>query len=222
MFGAFCLDGFVPAIDVVWAKRPNASRGSRVGILRHTALEWRLANEPAVKVLTPDKALPYSRFYEGLVPGALPLRCENLQHSDSYVCFASRTTGDAASYRLLSAMDLGDAAGSAHVADLLSVHSWGSSSISRTAFYNSRTGRLDRPGSQVVVADGQDAFLKAIDTFEHASVIGAVHRIADRDRLEMIANKLLTLRSRYSVDTCTHSQLPVTPAGVTACVLVRP
>jgi hypothetical protein len=80
--------------------------------------------------------------------------------------------------------------------------------------------RSERGFTGLVVADGDSAFLRAIDPpdFKDSDVVGVVHRAVGRDRLELIGTKLADLSQWYASDADILSRLPP-PVGITVAVL---
>jgi hypothetical protein len=111
------------------------------------------------------------------------------------------------------------------LATLLTVHRWSPDTVSRVTFFNSRTRQLDRNTgfTSLVVADGDSAFLRAIDApeFKQSDVVGVIHRAVERDRLESIGTKLGDLSQWYAPDAEMLDRISPTPPGITVSVLQR-
>jgi hypothetical protein len=141
--------------------------------------------------------LPYRRFYEDLIEGAAAPLEPNLARSDSAICLASRVAGESVSRAAFSAIRFECQNSMANLAGLLTVHRWSPETVSRVTFFNSRTQQLDRDAgfTSLVVADGDTAFLRAVDApeFRQSDIVGVVHRAVERDRLESIGTKLASL-----------------------------
>ena len=94
--------------------------------------------------------------------------------------------------------------------------------FSRVTFFNSRARQLDRNtgSTSLVVADGDSAFLRAIDAreFQQSDVVGVIHRTVERDRLESIGTKLADLSQWYVPDGNVLDPVPQ-PRGITVSVL---
>ena len=215
----------------VWARQEQtttADRFTRNGPVRiaihvGNANEWRLEGEAPAETVR-GSGLPHRRFYEELIEGAPPPLEPNLATSDSAICFAGRLTGGSASRNVLSAIRFECHDHVADLAELLTVHSWSPDTVSRVTFFNSRTRQLDRNAgiTGLVVADGDSAFLRAIDAseFRQSDVIGVIHRTVERDRLESIGTKLADLSQWYAPDGKTLDPIPA-PRGITVSVLQR-
>jgi hypothetical protein len=110
----------------------------------------------------------------------------------------------------------------ADLAELLTIHSWSPDTVSRVTFFNSRTGTLDRQARFIglVVADGDSSFLKAIDApeFAKSDIVGVIHRVVERERLELIGTKLADLSQWYEPHGEMIDRLSL-PSGITASVL---
>lgn len=231
MRGSFHLDG-KDHRGWVWARQEQTTAADRftrngpprVGIHPANAKEWRLEAEAPVEIVR-GSGLPYRRFYEELIQdAAMPLE-PNLARSDSAICFAGRAAGESASRSALSAIRLECHGQVADVAELLTVHRWSPDTVSRVTFFNTRTRQHDRNAgsTNLVVADGDSAFLRAIDAreFEQSDVIGVIHRTVERDRLESIGTRLADLSQWYVPDGKMLDPVrdPVPPPGITVSVL---
>ena len=76
----------------------------------------------------------------------------------------------------------------------------------------------------MVVADGDTAFLRAIEApeFRDSDVVGVIHRTVERDRLESIGTKLAELSQQwYAPDAETLEHISPTPTGITVSALKR-
>ena len=109
--------------------------------------------------------------------------------------------------------------------ELLTIQAWSPGLISRVTFFNARTRKLDRTTGipQVVIADGDQAFLKVIETeaFRNVDVVGVIHRTMERNRLEAVGNRMADLSQQwYSPDT-QASAGNQSPKGITISVLRR-
>ena len=228
MRGGFRLDGRDQQ-GWVWARQEQTTAAARftrngpprVGIHAGNANEWRLEGEAPAEIVR-GSGLPHRRFYEELVEGAaVPLE-PNLAGSDSAICFAGRISGESASRSALSAIRLKCHGHVADLAELLTVHRWSPDTVSRVTFFNSRARQLDRNtgSTSLVVADGDSAFLRAIDAreFQQSDVVGVIHRTVERDRLESIGTKLADLSQWYVPDGNVLDPVPQ-PRGITVSVL---
>ena len=61
----------------------------------------------------------------------------------------------------------------------------------------------------LVIADGDASFLKVLarTEFQHSDIIGVFHRTIDRDRLELLGNRMIGLRQ---LDSCKLGSVVVT------------
>ena len=168
--------------------------------------------------------LPHPQFYEELIEDVAPPLEINLLRSDSAICPTCRVAGESVSRGAFSAIRLESRDRVADLAELLTVHRWSPDTVSRVTFFNSRTRQLDRNAgfTSLVVADGDSAFLRAIDTpeFKESDVVGVIHRTVERDRLELVGTKLADLSQWYVPDGDMLDRVPP-PPGITVSVLQR-
>jgi hypothetical protein len=156
--------------------------------------------------------------YFGLVDGA-QIVPENLRRSFSGLCLAGRGVGETATRGICGSVRFRTGNDEHTLGDLLSIHGWNASAgVSRLSFFNPRTDRFDRYGGipGLVVADGDASFLSVLrrKEFQRSDVIGVVHRILDRDRLEGVGNRMLDLRQWYE-----QEQSPASPSGISISIL---
>ena len=187
------------------------------------ALRWHIDGEPPTQVRENNGALADSAYTE-FVPGARILP-ENLRRSFSGLCLAGRVTGEARTQELCASIRFRIRDVDHRLDDLLTVHGWSSSEVSRVAFFNARTERLDRTNESpaLVVADGGDSFLKisGTSTFQRSDLIGVIHRTSERDRLEALGEKMTALRQWYVQDEDMLCGLPAIPHGLSISILRR-
>jgi hypothetical protein len=137
----------------------------------------------------------------------------------------TRLLGEAATRA--AAADIRLAAGGleAGLDELLTIRHWAAERISRVVLFNTRTGESDRHTCppQLVVADGDEAFLRALNQSEMqmADVIGVVPRTLERDRLEALGHRLAHLEQWYRRDDSLAAGIGELPVGVTAALLAR-
>ena len=228
--GRFRLQGR-DARGLVWVRQEQKTIADRfssngppaIAIHAGNANEWRLEREAPVETVH-GSGISHRGFYDALIEGAPTLLELNLSRSDSSICLAGRVAGESVSRSAFSAIRLEYENRVADISELLTVHSWSPGTVSRITFFNSRTRQLDRKAgfTSLVVADGDSAFLRAVDApeFKDSDVVGVVHRAVDRDRLELIGAKLADLSQWYTSDADTLHRLPP-PMGITAAVLQR-
>lgn len=231
MKGRFRLDG-KDQRGMVWVRRVSGGAGDpfvqngppRVVILPSNANQWRFEREAPIEALQ-GSGLPYALHYAGLIDGAAAPLPSNLAQSDSAVCLAGRVAGESVSRNAFAAIRFDCDGQIADLTQLLTVHRWSPGTVSRVTFFNSRTGQLDRDtgSTDLVVADGDSAFLKALDAdaFRRSDVLGIIHRAVERDRLESISTKLAGLSQWFAPDGQIPDGLPPTPAGITVLTLTR-
>lgn len=231
MKGRFRLDG-KDRRGVVWVRRVSSGTGDRftqdgpprVALLPGNASQWRLEREAPTEALQ-GAGLPHGPHYASLIDSAVAPLPSNLAHSDSALCLAGRVAGESVSRNAFAAIRF-DCDG--HVTDLtqlLTVHRWSPDTVSRITFFNSRTGQRDRDtgSTDLVVADGDSAFLKALDAdaFGRSDVLGVIHRAVERDRLEAVSQKLGGLSQWFAPEGDIAAALAPMPTGITALTLMR-
>jgi hypothetical protein len=195
--------------------------GTRVSISPNTARFWQFSGEPPIEILD-GKRLPFADIYS-LIPGTSgEIFPENLDQSDSDICLAGRATGDAGTRRVMSDLQFRAQSGVvASLAQLLTIHEWQGDTVSRIAFFNTRTKSLDRPCPypRLVLADGEHSFLEALQRFPNADVVGVISRSADREKLELIWTKLSELTHWYEGDEEFSRRMPMAPKGIAFSIL---
>lgn len=193
---------------------------TRTIIRPDTALDWYFDGEAPIRA-NHGSELPFRVIYENLIE-APPALGETFNHSDSSICVAGRVTGESVSKSIYEGTRFRCNKEVANLAELLTVQDWSPTRISRINFFNTRTGMFDRNNglTSLVVADGDTAFLRAVDGKEFASsdVIGVVHRAIAREDLEAIGIKLSSLTQWY-VPELTSAVPP--PLGIAISTLRR-
>jgi hypothetical protein len=160
--------------------------------------------------------------YQGLI-GEAQIYPANLRKTYSGLVLAGRAKGGSDTRSAYEAVHFCNDTESYTLADLLAIHGWTDSKVSRTAFFNIRTESLDHAVAQpkLVVADGDASFLKTVDTFKKSDVIGVIDRGSDRDRLEIIGQKFAALKNWYQPDTEFPELLPIPVPGITVAILKK-
>jgi hypothetical protein len=209
---------------MVWVHEERSKTRVRTTITPKDANDWQFEGEAPVQALA-GNPVPYDEFYAGLIPGAEQPLAANLRLSDSRVCFAGRVGGERASRRALEGVRFQTSGRTSDLSELLTIQAWSPGLISRVTFFNARTRKLDRATGipQVIIADGDQAFLKVIETeaFRNGDVVGVIHRTMERNRLEAVGNKMADLSQQwYSPDT-QASAGNQSPKGITISVLRR-
>lgn len=148
---------------------------------------------------------------------------DNLSKSYSRLVLAGRASGGRDTRTAYEAVHFCNDTESFTLSELLAIHKWSDNKISRTSFFNTRTGKMDQTGAQakLVVADGGVSFLKSIDTFKKMDVIGVIDRSADRDRLEMVGDRFSALKNWYQLDSQFQEFLPSPVPGITIAILKK-
>jgi len=184
------------------------------------AVNWHIEDEPppewnqADGELSPD---PYQRLFDGAI-----IFPENMRRSYSGLCFAGRAGGESVSRELCASTRFGNSAMEYGLDELLTIHGWSKTNLSRIAFFNPRTEKLDRSNaaSNLVIADGDASFLKVYDRpeFSSSDIIGVINRNVERDRLEAVGMKMLP-NQWLAVDTDMLCGLPSVPKGISIAIL---
>ena len=148
---------------------------------------------------------------------------ENLRKSYAGLVLAGRVNGGRDTRVAYEAVHFCNDSESFTLSELLAVYEWSDKKVSRTAFFNTRTGNLNQTVDQpkLVVADGGESFLKTIDTFKKSDVIGVIDRSADRDQLERVGQRFADLKNWYQLDSKLQELLPSPVAGITIAVLKK-
>ena len=186
------------------------------------ARDYYIDGEPPPEIGNREGALSgavYAELGEGwqIIPS-------NLKRSFSGQCLAGRVSGETATREVCASIRFRSETGEHRLSDLLTIHGWSPSDfVSRMTFFNARTECLDRPAPApaLVVADGDESFLKVIERpeFQHSDVIGVIHRAMDRDRLERIGNRIGGLRQWYIEDSELLGLLPHALRGIGVLIL---
>lgn len=224
------LDGFFPdgnpiAVEILdRPHRHDRSTNRRVGISCEQACNWCIDGEPPIHAGS-EASIPYLAIYSSLIADAKDVQPTNLATSHSCVCFAGRKAGESAARATIASIGLRSSNCQADLPALLTIASWSPTTASRMTFYNTRTGEPDRPPTslRLVIADGDAAFLEALDRpeFQAADVIGVIHRLSERPRLEAIVDKLEALRQWFQVDPEPRGNARPRPAGISVLSLTE-
>ena len=159
--------------------------------------------------------------YESLFRDAA-IVSENLRRSYGGLCLAGRGSGQSATQSAYAQVHIGETGREFPLSQMLAISEWSDCRISRLVYFNSRTRRMDRRtvSPNLVIADGDSAFLQAVDhaDFQNADIIGVVHRTLARDRLEAVGTKMQPSQW-FAPDTDRLCELPAKPKGVSIAVL---
>jgi hypothetical protein len=219
--GPFLVGDVEPDIGV-WV-RHTSMEGDRRLITPATAMNWRFHDEPPLQLH--GGRVPYRELYDGLLPDAGAICAGNLSRSDSAICLMTRLRGEAATRAAAAGIRLSVGGLEAGLDELLTVRHWATERISRVVLFNTRKGEFDRHtrSPQLVVADGDEAFLRALDEqqMKQADVIGVVPRTLERDRLEALGHRLAHLEQWYRRDDPLSAGIGELPVGVAAAQLAR-
>lgn len=183
--------------------------------------DYYIDGEPPPKWDRSEGALSAERFSQ-LVAGC-QIHLDNLRRSYSGLCLAGRTGGGNASREICASVRFRNGTEEEGLDELITVHDWSACKVSRIAFYNARTGELDRNvvAPRLVVADGDASFLKVSSEtdFHQSDIVGVIHRMMERDRLEALGEKMSALRQWYVQDEDMLCGLPEVPRGVSISIL---
>ncbi len=175
----------------------------RVTISLETSRYWKFQNEPAVQLID-GGLLAYRDIYAALPSLPEALIPDGLSTSDSSVCLSGRTMGGRATYDSYNAIRIKTTDGvPCSLAQLLTVHPWSNTQVSRIAYFNPRMKTIDRMKHAVrlVIADGADSFLSAVSEFPTSSIWGTYDRSADHDELDQLGSKIQELTEWYKGDS---------------------
>jgi len=177
--------------------------------------------EPPAVSPSGEAGLPESA-YQSLIEEA-QIHPANLRKSYSGLVLAGRAKGSSDTKSAYEAVHFSSETEAYTLAELLAIHGWADSKVSRTAFFNARTEDLDHTVAQprLVVSDGDSSFLKSVDTFKGSDVIGVIDRTSDRDRLEGIGQKVAALKNWYQPDTQFQKLLPTPVPGISITILKK-
>ncbi len=186
------------------------------------AINWHIDGWPPVHQDIPQgqlTAAPYDQL-----AGNADILPENLRMTWSGLCLAGRVKGEAATQEMCTSIRFRNGTDEHELAELLTVYRWAQHrSVSRLTFFNSRTYQMDRGGvtPALIVADGDISFLKVLgrSEFQRSDIIGVIHRIIQRDHLEVIGNRMLSLRQWYAEDTETLGRIIPAPRGISISIL---
>ena len=193
----------------------------RVTISLETSRYWKFQDETAVQLID-GRLLAYGDIYAALPSLPEALIPEGLSTSDSSVCLSGKTMGGRATYDSYNAIRIKTTDGvPCSLAQLLTVHPWSDTQVSRIAYFNPRMKTIDRMKHAVrlVIADGADSFLSAVSEFPTSSILGTYDRSADHDVLDQLGNKIQELTQWYKGDSELLEGLGEIPPsiGVLAC-----
>jgi hypothetical protein len=111
------------------------------------------------------------------------------------------------------------------LAELLTIQGWGTNSVSRMTFFNTRTGMFDRDSSfnRLVVADGHGALDKVLSTkeFNRSDVIAVLNRTAADETSRILGGRIASMRQWYSVDKTRFFPEEQIPRGIAIQVIRR-
>jgi len=185
--------------------------------------EFYIDGDPAPEWNNSHGELP-AGIYSQLIPDA-PILPENLRRSYSGLCLAGRVAGESHTRNLCASIRFRDQGPETALDQLLAVHGWSKSVVSRVSFFNARTLEFDRAcvNPSLAVADGDVSFLRIMTRteFSHGDVIAVVDRTMERDRLEAVGHKLSDLSQWYVPDSDLVAKLPPAPRGISVAILRR-
>ncbi|MBK6486130.1 MAG: hypothetical protein IPF98_04495 [Gemmatimonadetes bacterium] len=210
----------------VWFSR--VGKEERKLLLDYHASDWFFDGESPIEGGV-GEGVSWEPIYRQLLPYGASLDSSNLRSTDSTVVLCGRATGKSDAERSLGTVSIRLGGTQAALSDLLTVQ-WRESArtVSRVRFLNQRAdeaNKFDRDGSapRIVVADGADALSFCLDyePCEDASIIAAIPRTSDLQKLESAATSLSRLKAWYELDPVVESRFPKAPSGVALRVLTR-
>ena len=209
--------------QIKWIQRDGRRNQALVTPFPEHAKNYHVEDEPPVIWNQPDGEL-LSDIYRPFIAGA-DIDPANLHRSYSGLCIAGRAAGEVASREVCSRIIFSNGAGEFGLDKLLTVHEWTDCGVSRVAYFNPRTGRMDRNAAvpHMVVADGDASFLKVADCpeFQQSDLVGVIQRTVERDSLEAVGVKMTSWRQWYDFDEEMLYGLPPVPRGISISVLRR-
>jgi hypothetical protein len=191
-------------------------------LLKEYSFDWHIEGQPPLQSRMGELSLTGS-LYSRLVAGA-NIIAENLLRSYGGLCLATRVGGEAATREICGSIQFRIGGADHHLDRLLSVHGWTEPhAVSRVTLFNARTDRFDRYpyAPSLVLADGDVSFLRILgrDAFQRSDVIGVMHRTLDRERLELVGNRMMELRQWYDEDRELLGRFAAVPRGIALTVL---
>lgn len=221
--GTYALDS-VDSSENLWVKKLNSKSPMRRGVPRSKASEWRIVGEAPVVILN-GRQVTNSQFYSHLVATGNEIKLSNLSESYSNVCLAGRAGGEIPTKDRIADIKFRENGLETDLSQLLTIQRWMPGTISRVIFYNSRTEEFDRlvGTPQVVIADGDTAFLKVLGRtdFENSDIVGVIHRTMEREKLEALSSKLISLGQWYETRTQLLDSFPSRPSGIAVTILEK-
>jgi hypothetical protein len=195
----------------------------RIWLFRHSAAKWHIDGEPPLQLVNNHQGALPLEAYDQIIEDARIIP-ENLRRSFSGLCLAGRVAGEIASREAYASIRFRSEQGEYGLSDMLTVHEWSpSNTVSRLAFFNARTGELDRRSCApaLVVADGAECFLKVLvrSDFQRSDVIGVIRRTMGREQLEDVGNRMMGLRQWYVEDSELHGEIRDAPRGISVLIL---
>ncbi|TAJ92732.1 MAG: hypothetical protein EPO31_10955 [Gammaproteobacteria bacterium] len=188
------------------------------------ATNWHIENEPPPQLASSEGALSEGPYRQIITEAEI--HSNNLRRSYSGLCLVGRAGGEGATREICKSVRFQFSGGDYSLSDVLTIHRWSMAvPISRVIFYNARTEKFDRhtPQPSLVIADGDTSFLKVLGgtEFQRSDVIGVIHRVVERDRLEALGNQMLGLQQWYAEDTEMLGGLPAAPRAIGLSILKR-
>jgi hypothetical protein len=211
-------------VNGVWLKREKDSSFHLVTDANLT--DWSFEGEPHVQALA-GRGLQHGQLYRALSPDGLGPLSHNLCTTDSAIVLAGHVRGKAATRERLDEIAFQSGYGPVGVAELLSIHEWSSTSVSRVRYFNPRAQEdpFDRRGGPplLVVADGPGAWniVNGTDECLESDVIAVIPKTLDGDRLRDLGEKIRALLPWYEANAAPLTALPSPPGGVDLGILRR-
>lgn len=205
--------------QLVFKRETNFDQTEMPGLTR--LLKWYIEGEPPLTAchhLAPMNASLLPHLIEQAI--ILP---QNLEVSCSALCLAGRAAGEEASKKVCENVWFQAEETEQSLADLLSIPGWSSSDIARVCFFNLRTEKLACHAAKpaTIVADGDASLLTVLDKFQKSNIVGVIPRTMERERLDGIRDKIVSLRSWYEQDEEALYNLPAVPRGIAVSILKR-
>lgn len=182
---------------------------------------------PDIEGWVPPKNLPNElglskESFSWIQPNWNPIE-ERLRESYSGACFAGRKLGRSGTRAFLQQFGFvversPDRVLRCGLDSMLTINGWGEDSVSRLRYCNMRgkhAGNFDDRGTalEMVVVDGADELIKALQIFQSKSLIAIMPRDVDSEKLEALSQSLDD-RSFTRIDDCVQPSIEQPPPGV--------
>lgn len=198
----------------------------RVCITKGACDQYHFINEPPIAISHADSPLVFPDFLDSFILQIEnKIHEENLYKSHSRICYAGSPRGEKASKRYAKSISIeyGDYGDSLDLARLLMIDEWNESRVSRTLYYNSRTGNFDRPcrNPDIVIAEDEGAFIRIVSErfFSFSDIIAFIPSTMKREVSLMVRECIGSILQWYDLSKSQYILDP--PNGINYYELVR-